>query len=102
MPNSKLLNTIEDHGAQDSEDEGESLPEVRLKRRDHALTSGKCNSVDDDAEPHDKETITVEITGGVDDLPLTPARPRVDRRARNVAPDRGKVDTATSRGVTAT
>ncbi|KAK0753636.1 hypothetical protein B0T18DRAFT_397416 [Schizothecium vesticola] len=70
-PNSKLLHTIEDHGAQDSEDDRESLPEVRLRRQ--IMRSLPQNAtVSMTTRSHTTKTITVEITGEAEDLPFPP------------------------------
>lgn len=70
-PDSKLIRTIEDHGAQDSEDDRESLPEVRLRRQimrslpENATVSMTTRS-------QTTKTITVEITGEAEGLPFPP------------------------------
>ncbi|KAK0717228.1 hypothetical protein B0T26DRAFT_645465 [Lasiosphaeria miniovina] len=90
-PNGRILETIESHGAQDSDGDGdgESLPEIRLKRQimkslpDNAKVSitTQINTI---------KTITVDITGRVDDLPVSPPPPGVElieerRDSRQVA-----------------
>ncbi|KAK1830241.1 hypothetical protein QBC39DRAFT_115829 [Podospora conica] len=70
-PRGQLLRTIEDHGAQDSEDDGESLPEVRLRRQ--IMRSLPENAtVSMTTQNHTTKTIIVEITGQAEDLPFTP------------------------------
>ena len=70
-PSGKLLATIEDHGAHDSEDDRDSVPEMRLKRQimrslpDNAHVSITTRS-------QTTKTITVDITGGTEDLPFSP------------------------------
>lgn len=70
-PDSKLIRTIEDHGAQDSEDDRESLPEARLRRQimrslpENATVSMTTRS-------QTTKTITVEITGEAEGLPFPP------------------------------
>lgn len=70
-PNGKLLRTIEDHGAQDSEDDRESLPEVRLRRQImRSLPENATVSIC--TRSHTLKTITVEIHGEADDLLFPP------------------------------
>lgn len=70
-PSSKLLCTIEDHGAQDSEDDGEGLPEVRL-RRQIVRSLPENATVSMTTRSHTTKTITVEITGEAEGLPFPP------------------------------
>jgi len=69
--NEKLLATIEDHGAQDSEDDRDSLPETRLKHQ--IMRSLPENAhVSITTRSSTTKTITVDITGGAEDLPFSP------------------------------
>ncbi|KAK0633753.1 lipase [Immersiella caudata] len=69
--NEKLLATIEDHGAQDSEDDRDSLPEMRLKHQ--IMRSLPENAhVSITTRSSTTKTITVDITGGMEDLPFSP------------------------------
>ncbi|KAK3364448.1 hypothetical protein B0T25DRAFT_598587, partial [Lasiosphaeria hispida] len=59
------------HGAQDSDDGRESLPEVRLKRQ--IMRSLPDNAkVSITTQINTTKTITVDITGGAEDLPFSP------------------------------
>ncbi|KAK3331147.1 hypothetical protein B0H66DRAFT_90902 [Apodospora peruviana] len=69
--NEKILATIEDHGARDSDDEQDRLAEIRLKRQ-------IMRSLPDNAKVsittliNTTKTITVDITGGTQELPFSP------------------------------
>ncbi|KAK0612351.1 hypothetical protein B0T17DRAFT_593378 [Bombardia bombarda] len=66
-----IIATIEDHGAQDSDDDQESLAEIRLKRQ--IMSSLPDNSkVSITTQINTTKTITVDITGGTHDLPFSP------------------------------
>ncbi|KAK5656542.1 hypothetical protein OQA88_4521 [Cercophora sp. LCS_1] len=70
-PKEKLLATIEDHGAQDSEDDRDCLPETRLKEQ--IIKSLPENArVSITTRSNTTKTITVDITGGPADLPIVP------------------------------
>ncbi|KAK0725754.1 hypothetical protein B0H67DRAFT_571397 [Lasiosphaeris hirsuta] len=70
-PNEDILATIENHGAQDSDDGRESLSEVRLKRQ--IMRSLPDNAkVSITTQIKTTKTITVDIAGGADDLPFSP------------------------------
>ncbi|KAK3367148.1 hypothetical protein B0T24DRAFT_534787 [Lasiosphaeria ovina] len=78
-PNGRILETIESHGAHDSggDGDGESLPEIRLKRQ--IMKSLPDNAkVSITTQINTTKTITVEITGRVDDLPVSPPPPGVE------------------------
>ncbi|KAK1758333.1 hypothetical protein QBC47DRAFT_137516 [Echria macrotheca] len=66
-----LLATIEDHGAHDSDDDPDYVPELRLKEQiikslpDNAKVSITTRS-------HTTKIITVDITGGTEELPFSP------------------------------
>ncbi|KAK4443723.1 hypothetical protein QBC34DRAFT_200728 [Podospora aff. communis PSN243] len=69
--NEKLLATIEDHGAHDSEDDRDSLPELRLKHQ-IMRSLGENAHVSITTRSSTTKTITVDITGGAEDLPFSP------------------------------
>lgn len=71
LPNGRLLVTIEDHGAQDSEDDRDCAPEIRLKQQ--IIRSLPDNaSVRITTQSNTTKTITVDIVGGTRHLPLSP------------------------------
>ncbi|KAK3371981.1 hypothetical protein B0H63DRAFT_401836 [Podospora didyma] len=69
--NGGILTTLEDHGAQDSDDDRDDLPEIRLRQQ-------IMRSLPDDAKvsittlTNTTKTITVDITGRAQDVPIPP------------------------------
>ena len=69
--NGEIVATIENHGAQDSEDDRDGVPEIRLKRQ--IMKSLPDNAkVSITTQISTTKTITVDITGGVEDLRVSP------------------------------
>lgn len=61
-PNNKIIQTIQRHGDDDSSDDEDSLPEIRLKRHImHALPAGAKVAIT--TESKTTKTITVDISG---------------------------------------
>jgi len=71
MSNRNIIATIEDHGAKDSDDERERLPEKRL--RENIMRSLHDNAaVSITTKTNTIKTITVDITGGAQELRFSP------------------------------